>query len=84
MLKVHFEGYEDLTEEEKERVPNNGCGKKYANYVRVTHGMGKTVLLMSDAIEPEDASLTRDYRPLAEFIEKAYLLGVKDGKKLVK
>ena len=84
MLRVYFESYDDLSEEEKEIVPNNGWGKEYANYIRITHGIGKTIFLTNDAIEPEDTSFRRDLKPLIEQIERAYLLGVKDGKKMIK
>lgn len=84
MLKVDRIMYRDLTREEQQEVPNNGCGKEYANYVRVTHGIGNTILLISDATEPEDSTLERDFKPLVDMVEQAYILGVRDGKKLVK
>ena len=83
MLKVNLVSFEDLTEEEKEIQPNNGCGKEYANYIKITDGY-KTVMILSDAVEPEDARFSRDFRDFVDAIEKAYKIGIRDGKKLVK
>ncbi|KYC67198.1 hypothetical protein [Heyndrickxia coagulans] len=83
MLKVNLVSFEDLTEEEKEIQPNNGCGKEYANYIKITDGY-KTVMILSDAVEPEDARFSRDFRDFVDAIEEAYKIGIRDGKKLVK
>lgn len=83
MLKVNLVSFEDLTEEEKEIQPNNGCGKEYANYIKITDGY-KTVMILSDAVEPEDARFSRDFRDVVDAIEEAYKIGIRDGKKLVK
>jgi hypothetical protein len=81
MLKVNIAIFEDLTEEEKEIQPNNGCGKEYASYIKITDG-SKTVMILSDAVEPEDATFTRDFSDVVYAIEQAYKIGLRDGKKL--
>ena len=78
MLDVKVESFEDLTEEEKEDASNNGSGKEYASYIRITHN-GKPLYLDSDAMEPEDATFTRDLAWIAGAIKKAYELGKEDG-----
>ena len=78
MLEVTGPSFKELTEDEKNNVPNNGVGKEYADYIRVTHG-GKTILLESDAMEPEDATFSRDLSWIAGIIEKAYALGKADA-----
>jgi len=78
MLEITSPGYNDLTDDEKENVSNNGSGKEWAGYIRVTHG-GKTILLESDAMEPEDASFCRDLNWIYGIIEKAYELGKADA-----
>lgn len=78
MLEVSNQSFEDLTEDEQKCVSNNGNGKEYAEYLRVSHG-GKTILLKSDAMEPEDASFCRDLSWIDGIIRKAYELGKGDG-----
>ena len=79
MLEARIESYEQLIKEEQENVSNNGCGKEYASYIRVLHN-GKTVLLESDAMEPEDAIFCRDLSWIQEIILQSYKLGKIDGK----
>lgn len=79
MLKVTSLEFEDLTDEEKQNAPNNGSGKEYAGYLRVTY-KGETLLLASDAMEPEDARFYRDLSWIEVMIEKAYQLGKKESK----
>lgn len=79
MLKVELVGYDDLTKEEQEFQPNNGSGKEYANYVRVSDA-GKTLIILSDAVEPEDARFSRDFREVVDAIDLAYKTGIKHGK----
>ncbi|MFP3722110.1 hypothetical protein SFC57_02415 [Niallia circulans] len=81
MLKVNLISYEDLTKEEKEIQPNNGWGKECANYIKLTDG-NKTVMILSDAFEPEDGTFTRDLSDVVDAIEEAYKIGLRDGKKL--
>lgn len=39
---------------------------------------GKTIFLMSDDVEPEDATFTRGFSDVVSMIERAYKLGRKD------
>lgn len=70
--------FDQLSPDEKLGASNNGSGKEYANYIRITRN-GKTVYLESDAMEPEDARLTRDLRWVKEAINYAYQCGMVDG-----
>ena len=79
MLKVELVKYDDLSKEEQEFQPNNGRGKEYANYVRVSDA-GKTLIILSDAVEPEDARFSRDFREVVDAIDLAYKTGIKHGK----
>ncbi len=81
MLKVNLLSFEDLTEEEKEIQPNNGWGKEYANYIKITDSEN-TVMILSDAFEPEDGTFTRDLCYVVDAIKEAYKIGLRDGKKL--
>jgi hypothetical protein len=78
MLEVESLSFTDLTDEEKQSVPNNGAGKEYASYIKVTHN-GKTLYLESDAVEPEDATFYRDFGWVSAAIQKAYDLGKADA-----
>ncbi len=60
MIEIKKYYYEDLPEEWKNKVPNNGSGKEYASYLCVVKD-GKIIETYSDACEPEDAKLTRDF-----------------------
>lgn len=73
-MEVTTPQYEDLTSDEKEEASNNGSGKEYAGYIRVTHN-GQTILLESDAMEPEDARFGRDLSWITTIIKKAYEIG---------
>lgn len=81
MLKVNIVPFYELTEEEQKFQPNNGCGKEYANYIKITDG-SKTVMILSDAVEPKDATFSRDFSDVVDAIEEAYKIGLRDGKKL--
>jgi len=78
MLKVEIVGFEDLTEEEREDQPSNGSGKEYASYVKMTNASG-TVMILSDAVEPEDATFRRDFSDVVDAIKTAYEIGMEDG-----
>lgn len=78
MLNVTTLDFKDLTEQEQAEASNNGAGKEYAGYLRVCHD-GKTILLESDAMEPEDVRFSRDLRWIADVIRTAYGLGLQDG-----
>lgn len=81
MLKIELVKFGDLTDEEKEEQPNNGCGKDNARYIKLSNA-GKTLMIISDAVEPEDATFTRDFRKVINAIQLAYKCGISDGKKL--
>lgn len=78
-MNITIEDFEDLTEEEKNNVPNNGAGKEYANYIRIKHN-GETLFLESDAMEPEDAIFIRDLSWIVDAINKCYEIGLAEGK----
>ena len=78
MLTVTSPDFKELTEDEKNSVANNGAGKEYASYLRVEHD-DKTILLENDAMEPEDASFSRDLSWVGDIIKKAYELGKADA-----
>ncbi|WP_340499974.1 hypothetical protein [Caldifermentibacillus hisashii] len=81
VLKVELVYYDDLSEKEKETQPDNGCGKEYARYIKISNA-GQTLMILSDAIEPEDATFNRDLRSVIDAVKLAYVQGIKDGKKL--
>lgn len=72
--------YDDLSKIEKGNVPNNGCGKENADYIRIIHN-GETVGLYSDAMEPEDAKFCRDLDWIIPALKLCYKLGMKKGAK---
>lgn len=79
-FKVELQSFDDLSPAEREGASNNGTGKEYANYVRVTHN-GATLYLESDAIEPEDKSFCRDLNWIVYALRTAYELGASDASK---
>lgn len=81
MLKVNVVYFQELTKEEQELQPNNGRGKEYANYIKITDG-SETIMILSDAVEPEDATFRRDFSNVVSAIKKAYEIGIRDGKRL--
>lgn len=78
MLKVELVNYEDLSENEQAYQPDNGNGKEYANYIKMTSD-GELITILSDAVEPEDATFTRDFSEVLDAIKKAYEIGKVDG-----
>ena len=78
MLEVIECRYKDLSEEEKEIVPDNGSGAKYAGYIRIKQD-GKTILLESDAMEKEDAIFRRDLEWIYKACRMCYEIGKKEG-----
>jgi hypothetical protein len=78
MLKVELQDFDALTDAEKMGASNNGCGREWANYLRVTHN-GETLFLENDAMEPEDIRFTRDLSWVRDAILKAYELGRVDA-----
>lgn len=81
MLRVEMLNYEQLTDEEKNGpdISHNGGGAEYATYMRVSQN-GHRVALYSDAMEPEDARFSRDLSWVADAIERAYSVGLDDGR----
>lgn len=78
MLEVNLIRFHDLTEDEQDNQPDNGCGKDDANYLRVSYG-GKTIAVYSDAMEPEDCLFYRDLNWIQSAIKNAYELGKHDA-----
>lgn len=78
MLEVKLQHYSDLSDKEKENVSDNGSGKEYADYIRILHN-GETILLESDAMEPEDAMFCRDLNWIIEALRDCYELGKEDA-----
>lgn len=81
MLKVKSLSFEDLSEEEQKSQPDNGSGREYATYIKITDGV-ETVMILSDSAEPEDATYGRDFSDVIGAIEEAYKIGLRDGKRL--
>lgn len=79
MLKVNVVSFQELTKEEQELQPNNGRGKEFASYIKMTDG-SETVMILSDAFEPEDGTFRRDLRCVVDAIKEAYKIGLRDGK----
>ncbi len=79
MVKIERVYYDDLTDEEKEDQPNNGSGKEYASYIKITND-GETLMILSDAVEPEDATFVRDFSDVFDALELVYEQGLKDSK----
>lgn len=79
MVEVNIVGYEDLTEAEREDQPHNGVGREDANYIKVTTLGGTTLLILSDAVEPEDATFRRDFKDVAIALQTMYTRGYKDA-----
>jgi len=79
-MKTENITYGDLTQTEKDEVPDNGAGKEYAGYLRVSHN-GKTIALESDAMEPEDCVFYRDLSWIGPLLHKVFLLGKQEAHK---
>ena len=78
-IKIQQLSYDDLTNEEKREASDNGIGKEYADYIKITR-FDKTILLESDAMEPEDITFSRDLGWIIPTLQKMYDLGLEDGK----
>lgn len=79
MLEVDLVQYEHLTEDEKMIQPNNGNGKEYATYIKMSRN-GESLMILSDAVEPEDATFSRDFSEVIDAIELAYEIGKQVGR----
>lgn len=77
-LIVQRQSHDDLSSNEKAGASNNGGGAEWANYIRITH-CGQTLFLESDAMEPEDATFTRDLAWVEKALKQVYQLGMIDG-----
>jgi hypothetical protein len=75
-FSVTIEGFNDLSPAEQESMPQ--VGKQYASYIRV-RCYGETVMLKSDAIEPEDKTFFRELSWIKEALEHAYETGFEDA-----
>ena len=74
MVRVETCYYDDLTEDRKQEVSNNGFGCEYATYIKVIHD-GQVVGIFSDAMEPEDATFGRDLGWISGMLIKCYNWG---------
>ena len=77
-FEIKTESYEDLSEDEKKNASNNRAGKKYARFIRIVSD-GETVLLKNDAMEPEDASFSRNLSWVVVALKKCYEIGYANG-----
>ncbi|OEU68427.1 MAG: hypothetical protein BBJ57_02360 [Desulfobacterales bacterium PC51MH44] len=82
MLKVELLNFEDLSDIEKEGASNNGFGKEYVSYIKVTHD-DDVLYLESDGMEPEDATFYRDLSWIPGMLKACYALGEADSKKTI-
>lgn len=79
MLNVICTTCDGLTDEELDEQPDNGDGKENANYLIITID-GERRMILSDAMEPEDATFTRDLSDVADAIRLAYEAGLAEGR----
>jgi len=78
MLTIKTVPYDELPESiEKDGLSNNGNGKELADYLLVYHN-DDLILCESDAVEPEDATLYRDFSWIPSIVRQAYNLGTED------
>lgn len=73
-LTVETLHFDDLPTDARDGVSNNGCGKEYATYIRVSHD-GEVIFLESDAMEPEDARFSRDLKWVKDALVRCYEIG---------
>jgi hypothetical protein len=78
MLKITVENFDDLTDAEKEERRHDGYRKEYAEYLRITQNK-ETILLKSDAMEPEDAKFCRDLKWVEIWLKACYEIGKKEA-----
>lgn len=79
MYEVKMIDYDELPEYWKDLVPDNGSGKDCAGYIVIIHN-GEIQSVESDAMEPEDAVFYRDLSWITFELQRAYELGLNDGK----
>ena len=78
-LEINELRFDELTKSQQEYANDNGSGKEYANYIEVKVN-GVIADIFSDAMEPEDATFSRDLSWVAPAIKAAYYCGFEDGK----
>ena len=78
MLTVEYKTFDELTDELKHGLSENGSGSEYATYLIIKHN-DKVISFVSDAMEPEDATFSRDLNWVSGAIEQAYKNGKIDG-----
>ena len=78
MLEVRIEQFGNLEPDELKKMPDNGSGKRWASYIRMIHDK-KTILLVSDAMQPEGATFRRNLDWIKDALLKAYRCGIEDG-----
>lgn len=76
MYDVIVCNYDKFTEKEQQEWchSDNGCGKEFATYI-VEKVNGKIINVNSDAMEPEDASFSRNLSWIVGSLKDAYKLG---------
>ena len=77
MIEIKIEGYSDLSEKEKQQFLRHNA--EWDDYLRVTFN-GKTIILESSGIEPEDVRFCRDLSWIKDALQKCYELGRTDLK----
>ena len=78
MLKVEYKTKDELPEEHKKSLSENGSGSEYATYLIISHN-DKIIRVASDAMEPEDAIFSRDLNWIKDAIENVYKIGQIDA-----
>ena len=74
LLVIEQVSFEELTPEQQEYQPDNGCGKEFADYLIIKY-KGAIIRIESDAMESEDVRFCRDLSWIKDAIEQAYELG---------
>lgn len=78
MYEVRRLSYEDLSDDDRRFAVDNGRGREFASYLRITHPSIGSVI-RSDAMDPEAATFFRDLMWIKDELDAAYRLGVIDG-----
>ena len=74
-MKVKIISFDELTDSQKEEVPDNGAGKEDSNYLLIEDNNGFYCGLWSDAMEPEDANFLRDLYWIKDLLLDVYEMG---------
>ncbi len=76
MINVKIMNYNELPDDiKKQPLSNNGSGKEDAQYL-VVFKNSKIIRVESDAMEPEDASFSRDLHWIKDAILEAYQIAL--------